>query len=181
MATITINGKQIDDRSREYYATRAAYLPTPGEILENHGGFSVEVLAADVNGWHDGRAYAVVMNTRSGWVCEAHGIGQYADGRIDWDGSLGIGFLSCLGDVVSRKKGVLSFSPKKPRRVTARVLEMFGRDDERRVITCEVSRTKPGSRSGRKLWRDVESGEEYELFRGGYSGDVCFIRYNGWR
>lgn len=73
--------------TREYYATRKSYLPKVGEVLENNGGFSVVVLPSICNGIAEGRAHAVVKNTRSGWVCTAHGIGIYEDGRVDWDGS----------------------------------------------------------------------------------------------
>ena len=75
------------EERRAYYATRKPFLPEIGATYENEGGGEFIVLDSIRHGVVDGRAHAVVMNTRSRWVCTAHGVGIYEDGAIDWDGS----------------------------------------------------------------------------------------------
>lgn len=61
-------------------STRKEFLPTVGEIYANEGGgeYICDSIFLD-------EKTARFRNIKSNWSLLAHGIGQYADGTIDWD------------------------------------------------------------------------------------------------
>lgn len=63
---------------------RQKFCPLPGQIYRNHGGGEFRCL----RGLRDPYD-AVMQNTASGWILQAHGCGVYPDGTIDWDYSTG--------------------------------------------------------------------------------------------
>lgn len=63
---------------------RQKYTPLPGFIYRNQGGGEYRCLRCLSDLYH-----AVMQNTASGWTLNAHGIGIYPDGTIDWDYSTG--------------------------------------------------------------------------------------------
>ena len=68
--------------TREYRDSRKAFRPEVGGVYENQGGGIFRCLKS-------GRDRSKMQNVRSGWTFQAHGVGVYADGRIDWDYSTG--------------------------------------------------------------------------------------------
>lgn len=60
--------------------TRKPFTPVHGEIYRNHGGglFRCVDYFPDI-------ANTIMMKLKSGWTFQAHGIGIYEDGSIDWD------------------------------------------------------------------------------------------------
>ena len=68
-------------KSREYYDSRKPFHPEHGVVYENEGGGMYECTS-----WkNDDTDTALFRNVKSGWHFVAHGIGIYADGKIDWD------------------------------------------------------------------------------------------------
>ena len=66
---------------KEYYATRKPFHPEHGVVYENDGGGMYECTS-----WkNDDTDTALFRNVKSCWHFVAHGIGIYADGKIDWD------------------------------------------------------------------------------------------------
>ena len=63
---------------------RKPFTPKPGETYRNHGGGSFKCL-----GTPDQAGAFPMRNTASGWTLQAHGVGIYDDGSIDWDYSTG--------------------------------------------------------------------------------------------
>ena len=63
---------------------RENFDPYPGRIYENNGGGQFICISGgdDPNSW-------IMKNVSSGWTFEAHGIGMYEDGTIDWNYSTG--------------------------------------------------------------------------------------------
>lgn len=58
--------------------TSMKFGPDVGEVYENVGGGMYRCLMI-------GDGSALMRNVLSGWTFIAHGLGVYADGRIDWD------------------------------------------------------------------------------------------------
>ena len=67
--------------TKEYRDSRKTYQPEVGGLYENEAGGIFR--CSNVSRWTPG--VATMRNERSGWTFEAHGIGIYKDGRIDWD------------------------------------------------------------------------------------------------
>lgn len=63
---------------------RESFEPYPGRIYTNHGGGRFLCIAGG-----DDPFSSVMKNIASGWTLEAHNIGIYEDGTIDWDYSTG--------------------------------------------------------------------------------------------
>ncbi len=63
---------------------RRKFTPVPGQIYRNRGGGEYRCLRGLLDAYH-----AVMQNTVSGWILQAHGCGVYPDGTIDWDYSSG--------------------------------------------------------------------------------------------
>lgn len=74
--------------TKDYYNSRKSFTPETGRLYENEGGGIFRCLRIDTY-----RRTAVMRNERSGWTFDAHGVGIYKDGRIDWDYSTG-GFFA---------------------------------------------------------------------------------------
>lgn len=74
--------------TKDYYNSRKSFIPEAGGVYENEGGGIFRCLRIDAY-----RQTAVMRNERSGWTFDAHGVGIYKDGRIDWDYSTG-GFFA---------------------------------------------------------------------------------------
>ena len=74
--------------TKEYRDSRKAFWPEAGGVYENEGGGIFRCLQVDYY-----RQTASMRNERSGWTFDAHGVGIYKDGRIDWDYSTG-GFFA---------------------------------------------------------------------------------------
>lgn len=72
--------------TRGYRDSRKSFNPVKGTVYENQGGGVFRCLKAQ--GYSNGHA-ATMQNVASGWTFQAHGIGIYEDGRIDWDYSTG--------------------------------------------------------------------------------------------
>lgn len=66
--------------TKEYRDSRKTFQPEVGRLYENESGGIFRCLRIDAYG-----QTATMRNERSGWTFEAHGIGIYKDGRIDWD------------------------------------------------------------------------------------------------
>lgn len=66
--------------TKEYRDSRKPFRPEVGGLYENESGGIFRCLRIDAY-----RRTATMRNERSGWTFEAHGIGVYKDGRIDWD------------------------------------------------------------------------------------------------
>ena len=73
--------------TKAYYATRKPFNPQHGVVYENEGGGMYECTSFS-NDHHS----ALFRNVKSGWHFQAHGIGVYEDGKIDWDYSTGGSF-----------------------------------------------------------------------------------------
>ena len=71
--------------TNEYRDSRRTFQPEVGGLYENEAGGIFR--CSSVSRWTPGTA--TMRNERSGWTFEAHGIGVYKDGRIDWDYSTG--------------------------------------------------------------------------------------------
>lgn len=74
--------------TKDYYNSRKSFVPETGRLYENEGGGIFRCLQVDYY-----RQTASMRNERSGWTFDAHGVGIYKDGRIDWDYSTG-GFFA---------------------------------------------------------------------------------------
>jgi len=61
---------------------RKRFTPTPGITYRNEGGGSYECISVSPF-----TGDACMRNIKSGWTFDAHGIGVYPDGSIDWDWS----------------------------------------------------------------------------------------------
>lgn len=59
--------------------TRERYVPKVGRVYRNQGGGEYRCTGTMPDG------SARFMNMASGWILNAHGIGMYEDGSIDWD------------------------------------------------------------------------------------------------
>lgn len=68
--------------TKEYLESRKPFRPEVGGLYESESGGIFRCL--NVFTWTSG-VVATMRNERSGWTFEAHGIGIYRDGRIDWD------------------------------------------------------------------------------------------------
>lgn len=77
-------------------AQRVPFTPMPGKIYHNRGGGEFRCLKC-LGPLH----HAVMQNTASGWVLNAHGCGIYPDETIDWDYSSGGHFPGKDGEVGS--------------------------------------------------------------------------------
>lgn len=67
---------------REYLRTRRNFAPSKGSTYNNLGGGWYRCVGV---GGFLGPYDAQMQNTDSGWTFTAHGIGNYEDGKIDWD------------------------------------------------------------------------------------------------
>ena len=65
---------------KEYYATRKPFVPEYGHVYDNAGGGQYKCTS-----YANSKDSALFRNVKSGWHFVAHGIGIYADGKIDWD------------------------------------------------------------------------------------------------
>ena len=63
---------------------RESFEPYPGRIYTNHGGGRFLCIGGGEESFS-----SVMKNIASGWTLEAHNIGIYDDGTIDWDYSTG--------------------------------------------------------------------------------------------
>lgn len=72
----------MNKHDRTYYDTRTTFHPIPGELYQNEGGGLYRCIGHTSDGGH------VFRNAASRWQCTCYGVGQYADGAIDWDYSL---------------------------------------------------------------------------------------------
>lgn len=72
--------------TREYRDSRKRFDPVKGAVYENQSGGIFRCLKAPR--YSNGHV-ATMQNIASGWTFQAHGVGIYADGRIDWDYSTG--------------------------------------------------------------------------------------------
>ena len=66
--------------------TRTKFFPIKGSIYQNKGGGTFICLSDAVDTFIGSQAD--MINAASGWRFDAHGIGIYDDGTIDWDFSL---------------------------------------------------------------------------------------------
>ena len=73
-----------------------SFKPEVGQVYENRGGGYFKCIGEayedDTPFFHGGgnsRYCAEMQSTRSGWTFLAKGIIQYADGKIEWDHSVG--------------------------------------------------------------------------------------------
>lgn len=75
--------------------TRRKFTPQQGKVYKLHttrrGGESAYICTGTAC-----EGAASMQNTRSGWLCFAHGCGIYPDGTIDWDYSTGGRFVEPL-------------------------------------------------------------------------------------
>ena len=62
----------------EYYNSRKDFAPTAGMFYENEGGGTYMCVRSL------GGCDAVMINAKSGWCLQAHNVGIYSDGKIDW-------------------------------------------------------------------------------------------------
>lgn len=69
---------------RRYYEERKLIAPEYGKEYENEGGGFFRCISRN-----NTAQQAILQNVDSGWTFAAHGIGQYPDGKIDWDFSTG--------------------------------------------------------------------------------------------
>lgn len=93
-------GKPGEDKARcEYIATRKTFYPEAGKTYENEGGGTYICLDTVYNS-RNGEVHAIMENTKTGWILNAHGIGVYEDGKIDWDYSTGGHFKENSSDVL---------------------------------------------------------------------------------
>lgn len=93
-------GKPGEDIARrEYIATRKTFYPEAGKTYENEGGGTYICLDTVYNS-RNGEVHAIMENTQTGWVLNAHGVGIYEDGKIDWDYSTGGHFKENSSDVL---------------------------------------------------------------------------------
>ena len=67
---------------------RRPFQPKAGHVYRNHGGGDFLCLGHIRKEYYTGWT-ARMQNIASGWTFEARGICCYADGRIDWDYSVG--------------------------------------------------------------------------------------------
>lgn len=63
---------------------RQSFIPEPGKTYHNQGGGDFKCL-----GKPDQVGSVPMENVLSGWILNAHGVGIYNDGSIDWDYSTG--------------------------------------------------------------------------------------------
>ena len=77
--------------TKEYRDSRKAFWPEAGGVYENEGGGIFRCLK--LSSWN---GTAQMQNVRSGWTFDAHGVGIYKDGLIEWDYSTG-GFFAEMG------------------------------------------------------------------------------------
>lgn len=63
---------------------RRPFDPKPGETYRNQGGGNY--ICEKISVWN---GLPRMRNTASGWTFDAHGVGIYDDGTIDWDFSTG--------------------------------------------------------------------------------------------
>ena len=69
-----------------YYRTRKRFLPAEGGVYQLAADYSASLRCIRA---YKKAARAILRNEASGWTVMAHGVGIYADGRIDWDYSTG--------------------------------------------------------------------------------------------
>ncbi len=81
--------------TKEYRDSRKPFTPEVGGLYENEGGGIFRCLYVFEQLYKNA---ATMRNERSGWTFEAHGIGVYKDGRIDWDYSTGGQFCDEIGN-----------------------------------------------------------------------------------
>lgn len=62
--------------------TRKSFVPVVGQVYQNEGGGSYECIS--VSPFTED---ACMRNVVSGWTFDAHGVGIYPNGSIDWDWS----------------------------------------------------------------------------------------------